>query len=188
LQFLIEKFFSPKSFQFSPELLNKLAPDRYWDFEGSIFLSSRIDYPIHGIIELIQAMTLFRLYDPLVLARIQDNEIRFPKGQQPFTMAELFLAVQDAVWQELNRRENINSFRRELQRIHLYALDEIVLRSPFGFPRDALILARADLVKIKAEIDQCLGAAQLDAYTKAHLEESAAKIEAVLSAQVERRF
>lgn len=188
LQFLIEQFFSPNSFEFHPELLNKLAADRYWDFEGTVFLVSRLDYPIHGLIELIEAMTLFRLYDPLVLARIQDNEIRFPKGETPFSMLELFSGLREAIWQEVAQGENINSFRRELQRIHLYTLDQIVVKFPPGFPHDAVTLARADLVKIKSEIDICLTSHQLDAYTEAHLQESAAKIDAILNAQMERRF
>lgn len=188
LQFLIEQFFSPNSFQFPPELLNKLAADRYWDFEGTVFLISRLDYPIHGLIQLIEAMTLFRLYDPLVLARIQDNEIRFAKGETPFKMVELFSGLREAIWQEVARGENINSFRRELQRIHLYTLDQIVVKFPPGFPHDAVTLARADLVKIKSEIDICLRNHQLDAYTEAHLQESAAKIEAILNAQMERKY
>jgi hypothetical protein len=187
LQFLVDKFFSPNSFEFSPDLLNKLAPPRYWDFEGTVFRISRLDYPIHGIVQLLQAMTLFRLYDPLVLGRIQDNEIRFPKGDTPFTMAELFSDLRYAIWQEVAGGKNVSSFRRELQRMHLYVLDGI-LKFPPGFPHDAVTLAREDLVKIKSEIDRSLSNSVLDAYTEAHLQESAAKINAILSAQMERRF
>jgi hypothetical protein len=63
-----------------------------------------------------------------------------------------------------------------------------VLKFPPGFPHDAVTLARVDLVKIKSEIDICLTNHQLDAYTEAHLQESVAKIEAILDAQMERRF
>jgi hypothetical protein len=188
LQFLVDSFFSPNSFEFSPELLNKLAPPRYWDFEGTVFRISRLDYPIHGIVQLLQAMTLFRLYDPLVLGRIQDNEIRSPGSETPFTMAELFAGLRDAIWQEAAGGENISSFRRELQRMHLYVLDGMVLKFPPGFPHDAVTLARADLAKIKSEIDRSLSNSSLDAYTQAHLQESAAKIDAILTAQMERRF
>jgi hypothetical protein len=139
-------------------------------------------------VQLLQAMTLFRLYDPLVLGRIQDNEIRSPGSETPFTMAELFAGLRDAIWQEAAGGENISSFRRELQRMHLYVLNGMVLKFPPGFPHDAVTLARADLVKIKSEIDRSLSDSSLDAYTQAHLQESAAKIDAILTAQMERRF
>ncbi|MCK6619322.1 MAG: zinc-dependent metalloprotease [Calditrichaceae bacterium] len=187
LQFLVEKFFSPNSFDFDPDLLNRLATDRYWDFEGTVFRISRLDYPIHGIVQLLQAAALFRLYDPLVLTRIQDNEIRFPRGETPFTMAEMFAGLREAIWREIPAGENIRSFRRELQRIHLYILTEIVVKFPAGVPQDAVTLARADLVKIKAEIERRRASANTDAYTEAHLQESAAKIDAALNARMERR-
>lgn len=187
LQFLVEKFFSPASFDFTPELLNRLAADRYWDFEGTVFRISRLDYPIHGIVQLLQAAALFRLYNPLVLTRIQDNEIRFPRGETPFTMAEMFAGLREAIWREVPAGENIRSFRRELQRIHLYILTEIVVKFPLGVPQDAVTLARADLVKIKADIERRPAAANADAYSEAHLQESVAKIDAALNARMERR-
>ena len=72
--------------------------------------------------------------------------------------------------------------------MHLYALDRMVVKSTAFFPHDAVTLARADLVKIKSEIDKSLSNSQFDAYTEAHLQESAAKINAILNAQMERKL
>lgn len=187
LQFLIDTYFLPNSFQFSPELLNKLAPDRNWDFQNSAWRMARLDYPIHGIVQVLQATVLLRIYSPMVLVRMQDNEIRFSNGR-PFTLAELFAELREAIWQEAPAGSNVNSFRRELQRMHLYALDRIIVKSKIFYPHDAVTMARADLVKIKAEIDKSLRNSQLDAYTEAHFQESAAKIDAVLNAQMERKY
>ncbi len=186
LHFLIKNYFAPEAFQFDPEFLNKLAPERFWDFQGTVFRMWRLDFPIHGVVQVLQATALLRLYDPLVLQRIQDNEIRFPKGEKPFTMAELFQGVRNAVWQELDQGSNINSFRRELQRMHLQVLNRMLVKSPAMIPHDAITLARADLVTIQQKIERVLGSAQLDAYTTAHLQETAAKIKAVLNAQVQQ--
>ena len=188
LKFITENIFAKNAFQFSPELLNKLAAERFPDFQGTVWKMTRIDYPIHGIIQLLQVLPMNRLYDPLVLQRIQDNELRFKKGETPFTMAELFSEIRKAIWQELDEGTNINSFRRELQRMHLYFLGRMVVKSPAMLPHDAITLARADLVEIKNKIDQNLSSKNLDAYTKAHLEETAAKIDAALTAQMQAEF
>lgn len=185
LNLLTDKVFSPDAFRFSPELLNRLAPQRMWDFEGTVWRMTRLDYPIHGIVQLIQASALFRLYDPLVLQRIQDNELRFKEDEKPFTMPELFQSVRRAIWKELEDGENINSFRRELQRMHLSVLNTLVVHSPAMLPHDAITLARADLTAIKEKIDRTLTSGEQDAYTQAHLKESRAKIEATLDAQIQ---
>ena len=103
-------------------------------------------------------------------------------------MAELFQNTREAIWQELDEGSNINSFCRELQRMHLYFLGRIVVKNPPMLPHDAITLARADLVDIKNKIEQNLSSKNFDAYTKAHLEETAAKIDAALSAQMQAEF
>jgi len=188
LTFLTSNIFSKNAFQFSPDLLNKLAAERFWDFEGTVWKMTRIDYPIHGIIQLIQVLPMQRIYDPMVLQRVQDNELRFKKGETPFTMAQLFADTRKAIWQELDEGSNINSFRRELQRMHLYFLGNMVVKNPPMLPHDAITLARADLADIKSKIEQDLSSKNLDAYTKAHLEETAAKIDAALTAQMQAQF
>jgi hypothetical protein len=188
LKYLVELYFSPNSFTFSPELLNKLAPNRQWDLAGTPWRRLRPDYPIHGMVQLLQASALFRLYDPLVLQRLQDNEIRFPAGEKVFTMAEMFSTLRKAVWQELSGSENIGSFRRELQRMHLHVLTEILMKEPAIIPRDAVTLARADFQALTDEITVKLSQPNLDTYTTAHLEETQAKLTAVLNAQIQKSF
>lgn len=188
LKFITDKFFTPNAFQFSPELLNKLAAENFWDFEMSVFRRLRIDYPIHGIVQLIQASALFRLYDPILLQRLEDNEVKFSEGEEAFTMAELFETLRTSIWQELASGSNINSYKRELQRIHLYILTQILIQSPSMVPHDAVTLARADMVELKNEIENRLNTGNLDTYTNAHLEETKAKIDAVLKAQIQRSF
>ncbi|HMB71169.1 MAG TPA: hypothetical protein VKU85_17800, partial [bacterium] len=55
-------------------------------------------------------------------------------------------------------------------------------------PEDARSFARADLVAIRKSIKSASGAAGLDAATRAHLDETAARIDAALSAGIERKM
>src|SRR5262249_1119981 len=93
--------FCPKAFDLPPSLLNKLASERNWDFEGSLFRAQRLDYPIHQRVLGLQRALLDRLFNPIVLARMQDAEVKYANPRDAFTMADMFEGVQEAVWSEL---------------------------------------------------------------------------------------
>jgi hypothetical protein len=187
LDFLTKNFFSSDAFDFDPELLNKLAPERFWDFERSVFRQVRLDFPIHNAVMTIQVSPLLRMYHPVVLARLQDLELHYPAGQTPFTMAEMYESVRDAVWSELAGPRPIDSFRRELQRFHLAILSYQVVSMGSGVPQDASTLARADLTHILRGVNRALGGSGIDSMTRAHLDETKARIEAALDAGINRR-
>ena len=186
LRFITDNFYAPDAFRFDPVLLNKLAPERFWDFEGSIFRMVRLDFPVHNAVLAMQVAPMVRMYHPIVLARLQDLELRYPQGQRPFTMEEMFGALRDAIWSELRGPSSINSFRRELQRVHLAILMHYVVSEGAGAPQDASTLARADLSRILRGITRALGGSAIDGMTRAHLDESRARIEAALEAGIER--
>src|SRR6185503_13756855 len=91
LALLNEAAFSSKAFDLPPSLLNKLASDRFWTFEGETFdEKNRIDFPIHDWVLDLQRMILDRLHHPTALARLQDLEVKYADPKQAFTMADLF--------------------------------------------------------------------------------------------------
>ena len=186
LYFLIQNLFERDAFHFSPDLLNKLAPSYYPDFQGTIWNRSRWDYPIHDVVSGLQTNAITRIYSESVLNRVQDNEVKFPEGDEPFTMDELFQTTTRAIWSELDQRKNINSYRRRLQQIHLQILIDILLHKEKDYPRDAVSLARADLDTIYKQVKRLKTHPALDTYSKAHLVETEAKIEAAFAANVER--
>jgi hypothetical protein len=186
LEFLKTTIFGTNSFNFKPSLLNKLSAERFWDFNFSVFSISRIDFPLHDVILNIQQAPLNRLYHPLTLDRLLDLELRY-EGKDKFTMAEMFKGIREAVWSELLGGKNINSFRRELQRAHLTKLIDLVVKPAPGTPADATTLARADLLIILKAIDKT-PKVKLDDITKAHLDETKARIDAALKAAVQRQI
>ena len=184
LDFLLENILSENVFNFDSDLLNKLAPEREHDFRGNVWRMSRIDYPIHDYVRWIQTGTLYRLHHPRIFARVRDNELKYPDGEDIFTLTELFQNVTYSIWSELNNKKNINSFRRDLQKSHVEILSIILLNEKSYFHSDAIALARANLQKINDNIMTALvkdGAAFND-YTNAHLNESANKIQSVYKA------
>ncbi len=201
LQFLKEHALSDKAFDFPAELLNSLAITRWSDWGSSSGSSTRLDYPVHDVVLRNQTRILERLLYPTILSRVQDTELKFPKGEDAFTLPELFSGITDAVWVELGRNAGakqwsnsdafISSFRRGLQREHLKQLIKLVLDADGGTPEDARSLARLHLGQINSKIQRVLQNARgnLDDYSFAHLEESQVRVEKALDAsfRVEKR-
>mgnify|MGYP006158622821 FL=1 len=183
LNFILENILAEDTFDFDPDLLNKLAPERGWDFKGTVWRMSRIDYPIHDYVRFIQSGSIFRLHHPRIFARIRDNELKFPKGESIYTLAEHFQKITTSLWTELKQNKNINSFRRDLQKSHINVLSIILLNKKNYFHSDAVALARASLKILHTDIKESIETGYFDDYTQAHLSELANVIQSVYKAQ-----
>lgn len=205
LEFLSVHAFGEKAFQLPASVMNKLAVERMPGLDWpSYYNTQRLDYPWHNQVLGLQRGVLNRLFHPVTLARIQDNELRFGK-ERPFRMADLFGAVNTTIWSELEAGTGeIHSLRRNLQREHLRQMIRLTVREQpappstgFGAiavpaavaPEDATTLARASLNRIQSRIRNRLAAkGAIEATTRAHLLETSARIDAALAAQMEKRF
>ncbi len=188
MDFVTRHLFETSSFDLPPEVLNRLAPSRWWDFSFSIFSSPRLEFPLHDAVLAIQSNLLGVLYSPVKLDRLVDMEMHFPPGGARFTMADMFNELHGAIWSEVRGpgTPEIGSFRRALQREHLDRLIGLMVDPEPGVPEDAGTLARANLVDLKGRIESALAGGALDGATRAHLDETRARIEAALSARMLR--
>ncbi|HEV3261994.1 MAG TPA: zinc-dependent metalloprotease, partial [Gemmataceae bacterium] len=91
LKFLEEHILTDKPFRFSPQLLRRLAADRWmhWGNDGGM----GVEYPLHDRILAIQRVALSHVFDPSVLSRIQNNALKTEKEEEPLTIAEVFRSV-----------------------------------------------------------------------------------------------
>ena len=87
-----------------------------------------------------------------------------------FELNYLFSELSNSIWEELNFKENINSFRRQLQIMHIDYLVLVYEDSANKYPDDSKSLARLHLGKISSDIQIVLNTSEgLNDYTKAHL-------------------
>ena len=196
LKFLKETILTDKAFQFPPELLRKLAADRWlhWGNERSAFAG--VEYPLNERILAIQKVALDELLDADTLRRVQNGERSAGKGEKPLTVAEIFRCLTDSTFPASPSASTVSS--RNLQRAYLDKLAGMVVGSKgfgggnvmfFGsagggaVPADARSLARMHLKEIAKRIDSAL-AAEKDDTAKAHLEEAKERIAKVLAAGV----
>lgn len=180
---LQEYVFAEDAFNFSAQLLNRLAPSR-WKHWGNPIPISRLDYPIHERILAIQTAILRSLFDGDRLYRLLDIELKSLPGEA-LTIPELFDNLLKGIWTEvLDDRQltPISSIRRSLQREHLNILLKMVLHAPDDVPSDGRTLAWYELHQLQTALDNRLEKADLnlDLYTLAHLEETSDRIHKAL--------
>jgi hypothetical protein len=188
LKLVREDLFSPRAFDFPPRLLNKLAPERFPNWRDIRTMQRRLDYPVHARVLALQKGVMDRLLHPVVLGRVLDAEVKDP---DPFTISMLFSGLQDSIWEETKGTGaalSINSYRRALQRDHLSRMAGMVLRTQPELPEDARTMARLSLTSLRTQVRGALArpAVKMPVETKAHLQESLARIDEVLSAKAER--
>ncbi len=197
LKFVVDEALSDDAYDFDPEMLARLAPNR-WDHWGSTS-PFRLDVPIHSRILQGQARILSRLFSTSVLTRIHDGAMYAQADTDVFTIDELYGAVTEAIWSELAKDTDerewsakdpfISSYRRDLQRYFFkYFLLEDVLNPWPGLPQDSRSVAWTHLGKLQRRIDTLLedldadDDRSLDALSAAHLRETQVRIAKAMDA------
>ncbi|BAT54382.1 hypothetical protein NOS3756_33510 [Nostoc sp. NIES-3756] len=183
LKTLQKYIFAEDALNFSPDLLNKLAPSRWYHW-GSFPRVGRLDYPVHDLILLLQGAVLRELLSGDRLTRIKDIELK-STPEKSLTLPELFDTLQNGVWTEVLKPKagavKITSLRRGLQREYLDILIAMVLRREY-VPEDARSLA---WYKLKQLNEKLKSVNTNDEYTKAHLLETSDRIEKALNAPLQ---
>jgi hypothetical protein len=191
LALLEEQVFSDRPFNFPPDLYNHLAAS-HWDHWGTQIVE-RGDYPVHEMIFMWQDRIVSKLLSPLTLSRLHDSELKVAADADALTSAELLERLTKAVFAEVdvppegeftNRKPAISSMRRNLQRGFLRRMSQLALGYTAA-PADCQTVALAELGRLKTRIDLLLaGGMPLDGYSRAHLEETTARIAKVVDARM----
>jgi hypothetical protein len=192
LDLLATEMFGTKPFSFPPDLYNQLAASR-WSHWGTNEVD-REDYPVHEVILMWQDRVLGRLLDPLVLARVRDNELKVSADDDALALAELLEKLSQAVMAEVtatepgdytSRKPAIPSLRRSLQRAYMTRLAGIVMGGGAS-NADAQALAADQLRSLAKGIDALLAKddVKLDTSSRAHLADLRDRIAKVLDARL----
>ena len=194
LKLLDEALFSDKPYQFDPGTLNHLAATN-WSHWGTRLLL-RTDYPIHDFILMWQDEVLYQLLSSQTLSRLYDSELKVASDEDAFTVAELLDRMTESIFHEVshleegeytNRNPAISSIRRNLQRAFLKRISQLALGETLA-PDDCQSVAYVKLSELREQIDELLASElQLDRYSKAHLQETSARIGKVLDARITTR-
>ncbi len=192
LQFAIDHSFRDEAYGLTPEILEKMTLDKWWDDESSV--TSDSTFPVHDRVLSMQASTLTMLMNPTTLRRVFDNEQLVPAEQEALVLPELMDKILAEVWSELDtkptgevtaRKPRISSLRRNLQREHMERLIDLSLPDEGNAAMKPIsTLAVMQLRDIKRKIDNSLQSRDaLDSYSLAHLSEAETRIAKALDGQ-----
>ena len=144
-------------------------------------------WPIHDRVMSIQSGVLTQLMNPTTLRRVYDNEFRISAEEDALTLNELLNAVSDEVFSELKdlpkgdfteRKPAISSLRRNLQSEFLERLFDLAdERDGAAAMKPISNLATLMLRELQPRVAEAANESGLDAYSKAHLSDSAQRIQ-----------
>jgi hypothetical protein len=188
LKFLQDRVLTDKPFGFPPDLLRKLAADRWLHWGNEHIFMSGVNFPLYNRILGIQRICISELLDESTLNRMQDQSAKADKDGC-LTIAEVMRALSDSAFADLPTAadkagtEKSSIIRRNLQRAYVAQLSRLVLR---GSVADARSLARMHLRDANKRIDLALNDKKSppDDTVRAHLEETKEQIAKVLSASM----
>ncbi len=190
VQSIVQGVFTENSFQFQPELLNKLSPNRFshWGMAWDV----QVEYPTHQVVEAWQRVIMGSLLSPPRLRRMVESGIRYPDGASSYNIDEMFGTLTGAVWSELGQpgasARKVGSLRRNLQRVWVDSFINVMMGvETVGMgpvPDDARALARYQLTSVAGRIDAVMDGPDLDTPTRAHLAETKARIDRTLDASL----
>lgn len=193
LKFLQEHVLTDRPFTFPPDLLRRLAADRWFHWGNETAGWASVDFPLNARILSIQKTALTHLLDPRTLSRIQNNASKVDKGEAAFSLSELFRSLSTTIWTDLpaaDKKERPTAassvIRRNLQREHLKMIGELAVGNQPIAPADARSLARLHLRELNRRLEAALATpGELDDVVRAHYEESRDQVNRLLNAAIQ---
>lgn len=193
LEFIVNNAFKDEAFGLTPELLSFMTVDKWADEGGMRDMMAEPTWEVHDRVMGIQASALTMVMNPTTLKRVFDSEFRVPADQDALTLPEVMDTMTNSIWTEFKagdtngsftaRKPKVSSLRRNLQREYVERLIDLAM--PGGVPgaagKPVSNLALAQLKQIRGYAGG--GGAGWDAYTKAHLDELAKRIDKAIDAQ-----
>ncbi len=195
MAFIEDSLFQDEFFKTSAEVLNHLAPSRWWHRGSRI--SFTMDYPVHDMIATMQWWTLFDRLFPNTLRRIHDAELK-TNGSDKFTVAEYLQRMSKACWADATNAKRAKSgtwtdnkpflsdIRRSLQREYLGLLEPLVRQKPGRvISPDLHAMVQYSLKLLSDDLDEVIQASKVDFASEAHLVSCKSRIDRMLSADLE---
>ncbi len=181
-ELVAEHILSSRAFQFSPALLNDLAPNQYSHYNSGPTLR-RTDFPLSELVATLQDNVIAQMFSPINIARLNDQDLKSTHPGQTMSLADLFNWTQNAVWDDAAAPIGGRgaALHRELQRRYTDLLIAIALLpqgaiATFGIPTQTQALARYELAHLDPVIVRTLANRQLDTAARAHLEDVHSRI------------
>ena len=178
LRLITETLFKPASFRVKPELVARLAWNR---FERR----SNPDVSLTTQVLSIQRTALDAVMSDSAAQRLLDGPDKVAQPDRLLKLSELYDTLQSAIWSELKNGGDIPLLRRNLQREHLKRMTALILRPASSGPADTRSLTRLNGTELAAQLRKSL-TRHWSKESKAHIMECLNTLNDALKAGVQR--
>ena len=185
---LADNIFSSRAMHFSPKLISQLAASHFLD-RSSV---ERPDFPVEDAVAELQDGVMYAMFSPDAMSRLANAQYIAQPGVRTMKLDDLYGWTQAAVWDDLRPgMRTIDPLHRGLQRrftrlLIAYSLAPSFVVESIGYPADTVPLASFELRRLDSRLVQALHAANVDAATRAHLEDMHARVQNALTANSTR--
>jgi len=101
-------------------------------------------------------------------------------------LADVYDAVQDAIWSEAKSGQETNLMRRNLQREQLRRMTDVLVKPAGPWPADARSILRENARQLANALEKALAKPGLSKTTRAHYADALDALNATLKASVQR--
>jgi hypothetical protein len=195
LSFIEETLFTDEFFSVSPEVLNHLAPSRWWHSGTSIDYT--MDFPVHRYIGLFQWWNLFDRLFPNTLRRIHDAELKTDNSDK-FTVAEYLQRIHNSCWADAvdagrlksktwtDNQPFLSDVRRSLQREYLGIMEPMVRSRPDTvLSPDLHAMVKYSLRQLADQLGEAIETGKADFASQAHLVACKSRIDRMLAPELD---
>jgi Met-zincin len=187
LKFVVDNALSPKAYELSPAMLNKMQDDKMNSWENNTFAPGRrFEFPLTDWVDALQTGVLYNMLNPMLQARVVEGQYQ---SAEAFKLSEMYSTITKAVWTDrMAPKGRTATWDRNLQRTYTDMLIQQVLTPTPVTPQESVALSRLSLTRIRAAANSQLAVKGLDDDTNAHLMETVARIDRALNASREAGF
>jgi hypothetical protein len=182
LALIAKDFFGTDSFKFKPEFIARLATDRLerTDADGSMQTS------VARSVAVVQKEILDHVYSPAVATRLAEVGMKVNDPKETLGLADVYDALQDAIWLEAKTGQETSLIRRNLQREQLRRVTDVLVKPAGPWPADARSIMRENARQLASQLDKVLAKPGLSKTTRAHYADALDSLNATLKASMQR--
>ena len=182
LSLVTKDFFGTDSFKFKPELIARLASDRLDRGDTETGLQTSVASLVAGV----QKGILDHVYSPAVATRLAEVSMKVHDPKETLGLADVYDALQDAIWSEAKTGQETSLMRRNLQREQLRRMADVLVKPAGPWPADARSIMRENARQLVSLLEKAIAKPGMSKTTRAHYADALDSLNATLKASMQR--
>ena len=182
LALITKDFFGAESFKFNPELIARLATDRFERTEADGSMQTSVVRLVAGV----QKEILDHVYSPAVATRLAEVGMKVNNPKETLGLSDVYDSLQEAIWSEAKTGQETSLIRRNLQREQLRRMTDVLVKPAGPWPADARSIMRENARQLTGVLEKALAKTGLSKTTRAHYADALDSLNAALKASMQR--